>query len=136
MSELIVKNMADLHIGNKSIGDRNPIFIIAEVGVNHNGDIGIAKKLIDVAFEAGADAVKFQTFFAKDHISKVASTAEYQNKSSSVKTQLELVKNLELKKEDFLNLKEYAENHGLIFLSTPFDFKSVDLLMDLDIPIF
>lgn len=136
MRELFVKNMKDLHIGNKSIGNRNPIFIIAEIGVNHNGDIGIAKKLIDVAFEAGADAVKFQTFFTKDHISKVASTAEYQNKSSSVKTQLELVKKLELKKEDFLNLKEYAENCGLIFLSTPFDFKSVNLLMDLDIPVF
>jgi len=136
MQEYFVTNMDDFCIGEKFIGKTNPIFIIAEIGVNHNGDIDIAKKLIDVAFEADADAVKFQTFFTEDHISREAPVAEYQNKSSSIKTQFELVKKLELKKDDFLNLKKYAEGLGLIFLSTPFDFKSVDLLMDLDISSF
>jgi N,N'-diacetyllegionaminate synthase len=136
MPELFTNNMDDFLISEKRIGNTNPIVIIAEIGVNHNGDVNIAKKLIDVAFEANADAVKFQTFFTEDHISKEAPTAEYQNKSSSVKTQIELVKKLELKKDDFKNLKEYAEDKGLIFLSTPFDFKSIDLLMDLGISSF
>lgn len=128
--------MQNFNIRGGMIGNKNQIFIIAEIGVNHNGDVRIAKKLIDVAFQAGADAVKFQTFFSKDHISKYAPIADYQKNDSSIETQLELVTKLELTKEEFLDLKKYTENYGLVFLSTPFDFKSVDLLMDLDITCF
>jgi len=118
-------------IGKKIISENKPIFIIAEVGVNHNGDVKIAKKLIKLAKKSGVNAIKFQTFFPEEGISKHAPLAEYQSKSTSVKTQLEMVNKLQLTQKNFLDLKNYAEKLNLIFLSTPFDVKSVKLLNDL-----
>jgi len=112
-------------------------FIIAEAGVNHNGDINLAKKLIDVAVEAGADAVKFQTFKAENVISVNAPKADYQKKTTAKdESQLEMVKKLELSFEDFKELKEYCERKGIMFLSTPFDIESARFLKDLGLEIF
>jgi N,N'-diacetyllegionaminate synthase len=113
------------------------VFIIAEAGVNHNGEINLAKKLIDVAIEARADAVKFQTFKADEVISSFAPMAEYQKKNlGKEETQLEMVKELELSFEDFVELKKYCDEKGIMFLSTPFDIQSARFLKDLDLEIF
>lgn len=104
------------------------VFIIAEAGVNHNGDINIAKKLIDAACEAGADAVKFQTFKAENLATPNAPKAEYQKQTTGSGNQFEMLRKLELSFEEHIDLKKYCDKKGIIFLSTPFDFESVDLL--------
>jgi N,N'-diacetyllegionaminate synthase len=107
--------------------------IIAEAGVNHNGDIGLAKKLIAVAAAAGADLVKFQTFTAKNLVSASAPKAEYQKKTTkSSESQLEMIQKLELSRDDHAVLIEECNAHGIGFFSTAFDFQSFDLLMELD----
>jgi len=108
-------------------------FIIAEAGVNHNGDMKFAYKLIDAAVSAQADAVKFQTFISEKNISKKANKAKYQaiNTSNREESQLEMAKKLELKFDDFVSLKEYCDKVGIIFLTTPFDFESADSISDL-----
>lgn len=108
------------------------VFIIAEVGVNHNGDINIAKRLIDEAVRAGADAVKFQTFKAELCISKNAKKADYQAKNTGDAdgSQLEMVKKLELDEKTHDELIAYAKSKNIEFLSTPFDLPSVDLLVE------
>ena len=122
-----------IRIGKKTVGHDQPCFIIAEAGVNHNGDVKIAKKLIDYAAEAGADAVKFQTFRADTLVTKDAKKAEYQQRCSGSKTQYEMLKKLELTDRDFQNLAHYAEKKRIIFLSTPFDCLSADLLEEIDV---
>lgn len=102
------------------------IFIIAEIGCNHNGDFQLAKTLIEKAKEAGVDAVKFQTFNASKLISKFAPKAEYQKITTGSETsQLEMTKKLELPIEEYIKLKKYAESLGLIVFSTAFDMDSV-----------
>lgn len=113
------------------------VFIIAEAGVNHNGDIKLAKKLIDTAKIAGVDAVKFQTFKAESLVSKVAQKADYQNQTTRAnESQLEMVKKLELSFGDFRELKKYCDQKELLFLSTPFDFESINFLESLEMPIY
>ena len=115
----------------------NKTFIIAEAGVNHNGNIEIAKKMIEVAKECGADAIKFQTFKAEKVISRYAPKAEYQKQTTGeTDSQLEMVKKLELSFDDFIVLKEYCDKLNIMFLSTPFDFESIDFLDDLELEIF
>ncbi len=111
------------------------VFIIAEAGVNHNGSIEIAKKMIEKAAEAGVDAIKFQTFVSKNLVSKFAKKAEYQmkNMSDESNSQLDMLNNLELSPSDFACLKEYCKEHNVLFLSTPFDMESIDVLKDLDV---
>jgi N,N'-diacetyllegionaminate synthase len=112
-------------------------FIIAEAGVNHNGSIEIAKKLIDIAKEAGADAIKFQTFKAEKLVSRVAPKAEYQKGTTDKEeSQLNMLKKLELDAVAHRELIKYCKKKRIIFLSTPFDFESIDLLNTLDIKIF
>ena len=97
---------------------KSNVFIIAEAGVNHNGSIDLAKKLIDHASLAGVNAVKFQTFIAENVISKYAEKAEYQkNSTGENESQLEMVKKLELSFDDFVDLKKYAESKEIMFLS-------------------
>ncbi len=109
------------------MGSKN-IFIIAEAGVNHNGSLDMAKKLVDVACEAGADAVKFQTYKTEHIVSKWAEKAQYQKQTTDEnETQFEMIKNLELNGEAHMELIEYC-NKNIEFLSSPFDLKSVDLL--------
>lgn len=113
------------------------VFIIAEAGVNHNGDIELAKRMIDKAIEAEVDAIKFQTFISEKVISKYAEKAEYQKSNiGNVESQLEMVKRLELSFKDFIELKRYCDNKNILFLSTPFDHQSIEFLYNLDIEIF
>lgn len=111
-------------------GGEGGIFIIAEAGVNHNGDVVLARKLIDAAVAAGADAVKFQSFRADSLVTQQALKAEYQtrNLGDSQLSQYEMLKALELKPEDFIFLKEYCDKKGILFMATPFDHESVDFL--------
>lgn len=118
------------------IMDKNPCFLIAEAGVNHNGDVNLAKKLIDVAVDAGADAVKFQTFVTEDVLSINAPKADYQKHTTDPsESQYEMIKKLELSKEEHKELIEYSKHKKILFLSTPFDEKSVDLLLELGVPL-
>ena len=112
--------------------------IIAEAGVNHNGSFDLAKKLVETASNAGADYVKFQTFKTESNITKVAKKAEYQiaNTNDEVETQFEMVKKLELSFDEFLKLKLYCDELEIGFLSTGFDFESVDFLDSLEIDFF
>lgn len=106
------------------------VLIIAEAGVNHNGDIELAKKLIECAYEAGADIVKFQTGLPQNVMSRYAPKAEYQKKNTGTfdDSQLEMARTFTLKYEDFNLLKNYAEKIGIKFLSTAFDLESINYL--------
>ena len=114
------------------------VFIIAEAGVNHNGSIELAKKLIDVAVEACADAVKFQTFKASNLVSKNAQKADYQknNMNDGDDSQFNMLKKLELDLETHKELIAYCNSKNIMFLSTPFDHDSIELLNDLGLEIF
>jgi len=112
------------------------VFIIAEAGVNHNGDINLAKKLIDAAKEANVDAVKFQTFKTEKIVGKFAQKAEYQNENTKTdESQFDMIKKLELSFDDFKELQEYCMQKGILFLSTPDDEDSLDFLVSLKLPI-
>ena len=107
----------------------NKIYIVAEIGCNHNGDFKLAKRMVDEAKKAGVDAVKFQTFKADQLISKIAPKAEYQIKvTGNEESQLEMTRKLELPYDEFIKLEEYAKELGLDVFSTAFDFDSVDFL--------
>ena len=115
------------------------VFIIAEAGVNHNGSIELAKKLIDVAYEAGVDAVKFQTFKATNLVSKDAKKADYQVKNiddGDDDSQYNMLKKLELDIDTHKELISYCDSKDIMFLSTPFDHDSIDLLDSLELKIF
>jgi len=113
------------------------VFIIAEAGVNHNGSKKLAKQLIDVAAEAGADAVKFQTFRAEKLVSKSAQKADYQKiTTDGEESQFDMIKKLELDIDTHRELISYCNKKDIMFLSTPFDLDSIDLLNDLGIDIF
>ena len=112
------------------------VFIIAEAGVNHNGSIDLAKKLIDVASASGADAVKFQTFKADNLVTKNAKKAIYQKDTTNIKeSQFNMLKKLELNIEAHKELILYCNSKKIIFLSSPFDHESIELLKDLDLEI-
>ena len=113
------------------------VFIIAEAGVNHNGSIDLAKKLIDVASNAGADAVKFQSFKADNLATKNAQKAMYQKETTNIEeSQFDMLKKLELSTEMHKELISYCRNKKIIFLSSPFDHESIELLEDLGLEIF
>src|SRR3990167_4372468 len=112
-------------------------YIIAEAGVNHNGDVNLAVKLVEAAAEAGADAVKFQTFCPEKLASPFAQKAAYQNVNTKKdESQLEMLKKLTLSHQDFLKLKAHCDRNSITFLSTPFDADSVDfLIQNMKLPI-
>ena len=113
------------------------MLIIAEAGVNHNGDINLAKKLIEQAAKAGADVVKFQTFKANSCVSVSAKKAKYQLETTAKEeSQLEMIQKLELSYESHFELMKHCKKHGIAFLSTPFDLESVEFLKGLDLPYF
>jgi N-acetylneuraminate synthase len=110
----------------------NKIYIIAEAGVNHNGNLNLALDLVDIAKIAGADAVKFQTFRAERLVTKTAEKANYQKQTTDKsQNQYEMLKALELSQNDFIRLKEYCDQREIEFLSTPFDIESIYFLNDL-----
>ena len=113
------------------------VFVIAEAGVNHNGDIEIAKQLIDAASEAGADAVKFQTFQADSLVCRTAKKAEYQLETTDrTETQYDMLKKLELTPQMHRELIEHCIKRNIMFLSTPFDLESIKLLSELGMQIY
>ncbi len=113
------------------------VFIIAEAGVNHNGSIDLAKKLIDVASGSGADAIKFQTFRAKNFVTKNSEKANYQKIATDRKeSQFDMIKKFELNKNAHLELIKHCKLKNIKFLSSPFDNESIDLLNDIGIEIF
>lgn len=115
----------------------NKVIIIAEAGVNHNGDIELAKKLIDVAVEAGVDYVKFQTFKSESLVSKFAKKAAYQieNTQDAIESQLQMLKKLELSNSQQFELVQYCNNKNISFFSTAFDLESLSFLKELGLNI-
>ncbi len=129
--------IAAIDVGGCAIGPGHPCFIIAEAGVNHNGDVRLATALIDAAIAARADAVKFQTFHAERTISRHAPKAAYQLATTgATESQLDMVRRLQLPPEAFAELSAYCRSRGIMFLSTAFDEDSADLLDALDVPAF
>ena len=126
--------ISNIKIGNKFIGTGHPVFIIAEAGVNHNGNLKLAKKLIDAASQAGVDAVKFQTFNPKTLDTQASTKAEFQAKSTGRESQYEMLKKIMLPRKWHKELQNYARRKGLIFLSTPFSKNDADFLIKLGIP--
>jgi len=141
-NSLVSRNVADSQTIGSGVcvedGQSNKkVFIIAEAGVNHNGDVGIAKQMIDIAREAGADAVKFQTFKAEKLVTKFTTKAEYQKKTTAEdESQLEMLKRLELSLDEHKELFDYCRKKNIMFLSSPFDSESIDLLCSLGLEIF
>ncbi len=137
-----MKSIKKIRIGDKTIGYGEPVFIIAEAGVNHNGELTKALQLVDIAAEADADAVKFQTFRAEQVVIESGEMAEYQKKnigegSASRRSQREMLHELELKEEFYLALIERAREKGIIFFSTPHGGRaSVDFLESLGVPAY
>jgi N,N'-diacetyllegionaminate synthase len=118
----------------KLISETSPTFIIAEAGVNHGGDITVAKQMIDLAADAQADAVKFQSFSTENLILSDIQKAHYQKKTTdSSESQFDMLKKLEISKEQSFVLKSYCENRGIIFLTTPFDELTLEELDDLNL---
>ena len=126
-----------LDIAGRKVGSGQPCFIIAEAGVNHNGDLSLAKQLVDVAVEAGVDAVKFQTFKAECISTSSAPKADYQRQTTdATKSQYEMLRSLVLSAEAHHDLKAYCQKKGILFLSTPFEEESADFLDALGVPAF
>ena len=119
------------------IGPNHPVFIIAEAGINHEGDLDVAMELVDAAAETGADAVKFQTFVTELVITPRTPKANYHIETTgddSVESWFELIKREELPLEDFAKIKKRCDEKGIIFLSTPYDMPSVDTLAAIGAP--
>ncbi|MDD2655145.1 MAG: N-acetylneuraminate synthase family protein [Candidatus ainarchaeum sp.] len=117
--------MEKLRIGKRAVGEGEPCFVIAEAGSNHNGKLDQAKKLIDEAAKAGADAVKFQLFKAEKLYVKTAGSADYLKDGKSI---FQIIKDMELPEEWLGTLSSYCDKHGIVFLSSVFDEESADLL--------
>lgn len=129
--------MKPFEINARKIGPGQPTFVIAEAGVNHNGQLPVAKQLVDIAVDAGADAVKFQAFRAAQLASSSAGKAGYQKQTTSpAESQLEMLRRLELSEDAFRELQNHCRSRGILFLSTAFDEHSVDFLAGLDVPAF
>ncbi len=124
-----------MRIGNKLVGDGEAVYIVAEIGVNHCGDLGMARRLIDAARQAGADAVKFQIFSADGLATSDAPTCAYQQGPGvSAANQQELLRSLELRPDDFARLKAHADERGIDFLATPFGINELCFLTTLGPP--
>ena len=127
----------NITIGKRIIGTNCPCFIIAEAGVNHNGSIELAKKLVDVAVAANADAIKFQTFKAEEEVTKVTPKADYQKlDKDNNESYFEMIKKLELNEYDHKYLMKYCKQKRIIFLSTPSEEKSAEMLNRLGVEAF
>ena len=135
--DLRSKQSIEVSIDRWKIGPNQPCFVIAEAGVNHNGSPDMAFRLVDAAMRAGADAVKFQTFIAEQVISVSAPKAAYQRETTGIgESQLEMVKKLEFPPHVFRDIQKYCQSAGILFLSTPFEESSADLLESLAVPAF
>jgi N-acetylneuraminate synthase len=129
--------MDTIEIAGHLIGKNHPCFIIAEAGVNHNGQLKMALQLVDAAVTVKVDAIKFQTFKAEEVISATAPKAIYQKRTTGAgESQLDMARRLELSYDQFKEIKAYCDKQGILFLSTPFDHDSVDFLNNLGVSAF
>lgn len=129
--------MESVQIGNFQIGPGHPCFIIAEAGVNHNGDMNVAMQLIDAAQQAGADAIKFQSFITEDLVTANTIKAKYQeNNTKIVGTQYDMLKGLELTPAQHGELKAYCQKKRISYLCTPYEHKSVDAIDKIGVTAF
>ena len=129
----------EISIGNRKVGDGHPLFFIAEAGVNHNGDLELGKKLIDIAVKAKADAVKFQTFKAEELNTRDAPKASYHIEttgSDTKQTWYELLKSQEISYEMHQQLINYCNEKNIMFMSTPYSKESIDLLENFNLPAY
>ena len=124
-------------IGKRKIGRSEPVFLIAEAGVNHNGDVKLAHKLIDAAAKAGADAIKFQSFITEDIVTPEAEKARYQVETTGQNgRQFAMLKSLELSKDQQKELKSHCDEAGIFYLCTPYEERSADLLEEISVPAY
>ncbi len=134
---MMFKFNKEIYIGGRKIAESEPAYIVAEAGVNHNGDMELAKQMVDVAVEAGVDAVKFQAFKAEHLILRDVEKAPYQRKTTDAgETQYEMLKRLEISRQQNADLMEYCKKRGITFLSTPFEKHSLDELFELGVEAF
>lgn len=135
---MAIRRTKDIKIGSRTIGEGHPVFIIAEAGVNHNGKVALAKKLVDAAVASGADAVKFQNFTAEEVVTEKAEMAEYQKKNTGEnESQIEMIRKFELPPSAFKEISDYCKKKNIMFLSTPHSgFDSVDVLTKLKVPAY
>jgi N-acetylneuraminate synthase/N,N'-diacetyllegionaminate synthase len=133
----MVTQMLEVDIADRKIGAGHPCFVIAEAGVNHNGDMGLARELVRQAKACGADSVKFQTFTAENAMTRTAPKAAYQLRvTDPSESQFEMVKALELSEEAHVELIQLCASEGIMFLSTPYGFDDARLLHRLGVPAF
>lgn len=126
--------MQQVKIVNRLVGDGCPVFIVAEAGINHNGNIELAKKLIDAAARAGADAIKFQNYRTEDFISDQSLTYEYISQGRTViESQYEMFKRCEVTKESLCELKAYSDRLGIVFHSTPTSEAGINNLLEIGV---
>lgn len=126
-----------IQIGNLSIAPGYPVVVVAEVGVNHNGDLNLAKRLVKEAKNSGADCVKFQTFKAEQTVTRSAPKAAYQLRTTDAsESQFDMLKRLELPRSAYQSIIELCKQEGLEFLSTPYSFDDVEFLESLGVPAF
>jgi len=126
-----------IRIGDRLVGDGQPVFVIAEIGVNHNGDMALARELVDAAASCGADVAKFQTFTAERLVTPSAAKAAYQLETTDPgESQFAMLKKLELTVESHEMLQRYAASRGVLFLSSAFDAVSADMLETVGVPAF
>jgi len=134
---ILPPNSRTIEVAGRQIGPGHPCFVLAEAGVNHNGDLSLAHQLIDVAAKAGADAVKFQTFSAERLVTEQAPKAQYQQQRTDAdESQYAMLKKLELDEEAHVSLKNHCMDKNILFVSTPFDEQSADMLERLDVAMF
>lgn|SRR5574337_759063 len=128
---------SEIWIGDRTVGAGHRAFVVAEAGVNHNGSLDLARRLVDAAVKAGADAVKFQTFKAERLVAPGAPKAEYQERTTgTAESQLDMLRGLELSPEAHRDLMAYCRAQRILFMSTPFDEESADFLDDLGVIVF
>lgn len=129
--------MREVDVSGRKIGPGHPCFIIAEAGVNHNGDLDLARRLVEVAAEAKADAVKFQTFRAERMVTANSPKADYQIRTTgALESSQTMLKDLELSPAAHREIQAHSREHGVLFFSTPYDRKSSDVLDKLSVPLF
>ena len=118
-----------MKIGEKCIGGSNSCFVIAEAGVNHNGELEKALELVTIAHNAGADAIKFQLYNAKEQVSQYAESAPYQQKATGKNTMAEMAKSYDLPWEKHKYIADHCKKIGIIYMSSCFDPHSVDFFV-------
>jgi len=128
--------MAPLHIAGRALGPGQPVFIAAEIGINHNGDMGLARRMVDAAAAAGADAVKFQNYRTEDFVSDRSLTHEYENAGRVVReSQYDMFKRYELPRESLRALSDHCRARGVIFFSTPSGEEGIGDLLAVQAPL-